>query len=156
MSLARTITQLSVREDGGGWVYDITPSDFNVELGQANWSSPTDEAMSGKLRSNLRGVRLTVRLNLEAIIASNINGNVSASGDTFLTLFNDMITAIAVNGDENVEFSFDGVNWHKVVPESSVLNNIYKGQIGRGTVDLRFKGLNILTTIPNDLGSPVI
>ena len=63
MALSSKLTSIKIRANQDNalnvldWVYTLTISSMQSDIGQVNFTSAYDEALDGTLRSNLRGFR---------------------------------------------------------------------------------------------------
>lgn len=165
MALSRKIKYIRIRNlNGGTWDYTLKINAMDADLGQENWTSAYDEALSGDLRTNLRGFRLSVDIDWQKILADTVQITVAVpDGDsddgtdsTIRAVLNNIVTSLVTNNDRSIEISLDYVNpnWIEVVPESLTQLVNYKNQISKTSSKLSFKGRSIITSIPLYLEQP--
>lgn len=166
MPLSSKITSIKIRANQDNsinvldWVYTLTISSMQSDIGQVNFTSAFDEALDGTLRSNLRGFRVTISLDWAKLYNSLITStgtDVTGGGDSVADLMNDIRASMIGNEDDYLEMSVDGgSNYFDVIPESMSLTTAYKNQIGRGSASLKFIGRDLQTTIPSYLEAPSV
>jgi len=130
-----------------------------LDVGQVNYGSPYDEAIDGSLRTNLRGFRISADLPLSKLYDALVDKYVSGEQpvDSALTAFlDDMIASLVTDGDENLVVSFNGYEWHKVIPDSSSYRVAYTNQIARSSGSVKLIGQEIITSIPSSLEAPSV
>ena len=152
MALAKQVKNIYIRGTnftGGNvssTVYNIQVQNFTIDPQDVYWNNnPTDEALSGYLRSNFRGFRAVYTFNFD----------VSVEPMTIRSLLNDIYVDFVTNGVASIEISMDsGSNYVDVVPESLRYLIEYTQTIGKFTPSFKFMGQDILTSIPSYLESP--
>jgi len=141
------------------WYYTFRVKDTLLDVGQVNYGSPYDEAIDGSLRTNLRGFRISADLPLSKLYDALVDKYVSGEqpADSALTAFlDDMIASLVTDGDENLVVSFNGYEWHKVIPDSSSYRVAYTNQIARSSGSVKLIGQEIITSIPSSLEAPSV
>jgi len=141
------------------WYYTFKVKDTLLDVGQVNYGSPYDEAIDGSLRTNLRGFRISVDLPLSKLYDALVDKHVSGEqpADSALTTFlDDMIASLVTDGDEHLVVSFNGYEWHKVIPDSSSYRVAYTNQIARSSGSIKLIGQEIITSIPSSLEAPSV
>lgn len=166
MPLSNKLTSIKIRANQDNsvnvldWVYTITISSMQSDIGQVNFTSAFDEALDGTLRSNFRGFRVTISLDWAKLYDSLITStgtDVTGGGDSVADLMNDIRSSLIGNEDDYLEMSVDsGSNYFDVIPESMSLTTTYTNQIGRGSASLKFIGRDLQTTIPSYLEAPSV
>lgn len=165
MPLSSKLTSIKIRanQDNSNvldWVYTLTISSMQSDIGQVNFTSAFDEALDGTLRSNFRGFRVTISLDWAKLYDSLITStgtDVTGGGDSVADLMNDIRASMIGNEDDYLEMSVDGgSDYFDVIPESMSLTTAYKNQIGRGSASLKFIGRELRTTIPSYLEAPSV
>jgi len=158
MALSSKITDIYIKGNNASGEYDYTikSTDFSVSLGQVNFTSAYDEAIDGSLRSNIRGFRLDVTLDFPKILSNMISIDLVATGNEIGDLFTDMIDSFVTQGDSFIQISFNGSDYHNVIPDSASFTTAYRNQIGRGSASLKLIGQQILTSIPDTLQAPSV
>jgi hypothetical protein len=166
MALSRKLTSIKIRANQDNtlnvldWVYTLTISSMESDIGQVNFTSAFDEALDGTLRSNLRGFRVTISLDWAKLYDSLITStgtDVTGGGNSVADLMNDIRSSLIGNGDDYLEMSVDGgSNYFDVIPESMSLTTAYNNQIGRGSASLKFIGRDLETSIPTYLEAPSV
>ncbi len=166
MALSSKLTSIKIRANQDNalnvldWVYTLTISSMQSDIGQVNFTSAYDEALDGTLRSNLRGFRVTISLDWAKLYDSLITStgtDVTGGGNSVADLMNDIRSSLIGNEDDYLEMSVDGgSNYFDVIPESMSLTTAYNNQIGRGSASLKFIGRDLQTTIPTYLEAPSV
>lgn len=166
MPLSSKLTSIKIRANQDNsfnvldWVYTLTISSMQSDIGQVNFTSAYDEALDGTLRSNLRGFRVTMSLDWAKLYDSLITStgtDVTGGGNSVADLMNDIRSSLIGNEDDYLEMSVDGgSNYFDVIPESMSLTTAYNNQIGRGSASLKFIGRDLQTTIPTYLEAPSV
>ena len=155
MPLSSKLTQIYIRDKApSGWVYRFRVKDLDFNIGQVNYGSAYDEVIDASLRSNIRGFRMSIDLPLNKLYSSLVTKNAVAS--TFEAFLGDMMQAMATDGDEYVEISFDATNYYKFVPDMSSYRVSYTNQIARASGSLKFIGQEIVTNIDAPLQAPSV
>ena len=166
MPLSNKLTSIKIRANQDNdlialdWVYTVTISSMQSDIGQVNFTSAFDEALDGTLRSNFRGFRVTISLDWAKLYDSLVTStgtDVTGGGDSIADLMNDIRSSLIGNEDDYLEMSVDGgSNYFDVIPESMSLTTAYKNQIGRGSASLKFIGRDLQATIPTYLEAPSV
>jgi len=161
MALSSKISSIIIRPisfTSGDWSYTIVPSNFDVSIGQVNFTEAFDEALDGSLRSNIRGFRLAVTLDWQKLISSTFTGNADSTQSTMGGFLTDVVSSLVTDGDSAIAISFDGgSNYHNVIPSDSSFRTVYTNQIGRGQGNLTLIGQALLTSpIPTSLSYPSV
>ena len=166
MPLSNKLTSIKIRANQDNalnvldWVYTVTISSMQSDIGQVNFTSAFDEALDGTLRSNFRGFRVTISLDwakLHDSLVTSTGTDVTGGGDSVADLMNDIRASLIGNEDDYLEMSVDGgSNYFDVIPESMSLTTAYTNQIGRGSASLKFIGRDLQTTIPSYLEAPSV
>lgn len=166
MPLSNKLTSIKIRANQDNsfnvldWVYTLTISSMQSDIGQVNFTSAYDEALDGTLRSNLRGFRVTISLDwakLHDSLITSTGTDVTGGGNSVADLMNDIRSSLIGNEDDYLEMSVDGgSNYFDVIPESMSLTTAYNNQIGRGSASLKFIGRDLQTTIPTYLEAPSV
>jgi hypothetical protein len=165
MPLSNKLTSIKIRANQDNdlvldWVYTVTISSMQSDIGQVNFTSAFDEALNGTLRSNFRGFRVTISLDWAKLYDSLVTStgtDVTGGGDSVADLMNDIRASMIGNEDDYLEMSVNGgSNYFDVIPESMSLTTAYKNQIGRGSASLKFIGRELQTIIPSYLEAPSV
>lgn len=141
------------------WYYTFKVKDVNLDVGQVNFGAAYDEAVDGSFRSNIRGFRMSVDLPLNKLYGSLANKHVSGEqpANSALTSFlNDIITSLVTDKDEYIVVSFNGYDWHKVVPDATSYSVAYTNQIARAKGSIKLMGQEIITSVPASLQAPSV
>lgn len=134
-------------DENTGQRYTINIQDYDIDIDPEFYTgSAYDEALSGKLRQNLRGLRPSVTLQYDR----------SIEADKIRDLFDDIITAFVTNNADSVTFYPDASkddNFEVVLDDGSYRTS-YSNTIGTFTPSIRLVALNEITSIPSYLEGP--
>ena len=134
-------------DENSGQRYTINVSEYDVRIDPGFYTgSAFDEALSGKLRQNLRGLRPTVELSYDQ----------STQSTRMRNLFNDLITAFVTNNADSVTFYPDAskTDNYEVVLNAGSYETIYRNTVGSFQPSLTLVALNEITSIPAYLEAP--